>query len=544
MPSTLTTAVLIIGGGVTGTGLARDLALRGVPSLLVEKQDINAGASGGNHGLLHSGARYVASDPASAGECAREGELLKALAPQCIESTGGIFAAVQGDDERYIADFPALCRGSGVAAAPLDPAVAREMEPALSTRLIAAFRVEDATVDPFRLSLENMAQAQSLGARLIRFARAVRFERSGGVIRRVALQDQVSGRATLVEAQVVVNAAGAWAGEVAALAGARIAMRCSKGSLLVTQERIGRRVINRLRPPTDGDILVPGGTVSILGTTSERVASPDAIYPEVSEVDRIIAEGTALIPSLATTRYIRAYCGVRPLLDSPGGAGDDRAVSRGFALIDHGSRQGEPENLVTITGGKLTTFRLMAEKAADLVCRRLGVSAPGRTALEPLPDTVAARWTEPGLAPNEWLRRHDPEDALLCECEMVSRSVVDAVAAEVVRQRWKPGLRTISLRSRVGKGPCQGTFCSQRVLAHLCDRELIDGALGPAELRHFLQERWRGQHPLLWNASLVQAELLEAMHCGIFGLELLEPLPAASAGEWQGAAGEGGRHGG
>ena len=101
----MNTQVLIIGGGATGTGLARDLALRGVDCILVEKRDINAGASGGNHGLLHSGARYIASDPAAAVECQQEGQLLKKLAPHCVEQTGGLFVAIQGDDENYIADF-------------------------------------------------------------------------------------------------------------------------------------------------------------------------------------------------------------------------------------------------------------------------------------------------------------------------------------------------------------------------------------------------------------------------------------------------------
>jgi glycerol-3-phosphate dehydrogenase len=95
----LKTQVLIIGGGATGTGVARDLALRGVQCILVEKKDINAGASGANHGLLHSGARYVSSDPESARECRDENRLLKQLAPDCIEDTGGLFVAVEGDDE-------------------------------------------------------------------------------------------------------------------------------------------------------------------------------------------------------------------------------------------------------------------------------------------------------------------------------------------------------------------------------------------------------------------------------------------------------------
>lgn len=319
---------------------------------------------------------------------------------------------------------------------------------------------------------------------------------------------------------MVVSAAGAWAAEVAAMAGARIPMVYSKGSLLVTSERISRRVINRLRPPTDGDILVPGGTVSILGTTSERSVSPDAIYPEVHEVDHIIDQGAAMVPVLATTRYIRAYCGVRPLVSCED-AGDDRRVSRGFALIDHGRGEGPViENLLTITGGKLTTYRLMAEKTADLVCRRLGHGEPCRTRTAPLPNMVAARWTEPGLAPRTWMERNRPDDLLLCECEMVPQAVVDDLVDTLKPHASPPGLRALGLRSRIGKGPCQGTFCSQRVAAYLYDRGVWQGDRGIAELQSFLRERWRGQEPLLWDISLAQAELLEATHCGMFGLEL------------------------
>ncbi len=513
------TQVLIIGGGATGTGLARDLALRGVQCILVEKQDINAGASGGNHGLLHSGARYVGSDPASACECKLEGRLLKKMAPHCIEPTGGLFVAVAGDDEKFIADFPGMCTRAHIDVQPLDLQAAREMEPALSEKLIAAYAVEDATVDPFKLSLDNIAHAQILGAQLLRHTRVVGFQMNGHAIEKVRLHDQVDGKDLCIEAQMVVNASGAWAAEVAALAGAEIQIIYSKGSLLVTQERISRKVINRLRPATDGDILVPGGTVSILGTTSERVTSPDAIYPEIHEVDHIIEQGAAMMPVLARTRYIRAYCGVRPLIRQ-GDEEDDRSVSRGFALIDHSEDPRPVRNLITISGGKLTTCRLMAEKTADRVCRHLGVAAPCRTRTEPLPNTVEARWTEPGLAPNTWIRKNDPQDKLLCECEMVPQSVVDAIVSSLRRRNCRPNLKAIGLRSRIGKGPCQGAFCSQRVAAYLYDRGVLEGRQGVHELRSFLKERWRGQRPLLWDMSLGQAELLEAMHCSLFGLEL------------------------
>ena len=527
------TQVLIIGAGVTGSGLARDLALRGITSIVVEKQDVNAGASGGNHGLLHSGARYIATDAAAARECQIENQLLRKMAPHCIEATKGLFVAVAGDNENYVADFASACQRSDITARSLDLREAREMEPKLSDKLIAAFEVDDATIDPFKLSLDNIAAAQSSGSLFLRYCKVVGVQLANGRtrIQQVKLQDHLTKKEITITAQMVVNAAGAWAAEVAKLAGADIEMRYSKGSLLVTQNRMANRVINRLRKATDGDILVPGGTVSILGTTSERVLTPDVIYPEVHEVDAIIDEGAAMVPELANARYIRAYCGVRPLLGGgqpQPGVDDDRSVSRGFALIDHALRPEALENFITITGGKLTTYRLMAEKTADLVCRRLGINAACRTRSEPLPSSVNARWTEPGLAPNMWLRQRSSQDILLCECEMVPQSVVDEITAKILEHNGRPGLKAIGLRSRIGKGPCQGTFCSQRVAAYLYDRGHLKGADGVAELSAFLRERWRGQQPLLWNIPLAQAELLEAMHCGLFGLELTAapPTPA------------------
>jgi glycerol-3-phosphate dehydrogenase len=513
----LNTQVLIIGGGATGTGIARDLALRGVECILVERRDINAGASGANHGLLHSGGRYVFADQESAKECRQEGELLKRLAPHCIEDTGGLFIAVEGDDETYVADFPHLCSQCNIQVQPVDVKEARELEPVLSDKLIAAYMVADASIDPFKLSMENMAQAQELGSTLLRFTKVVGFEKSNHKIQAAHLQNIITGEEFIIEAEQVINATGAWAGVVAALAGAAIDIIYSKGSLIVTHNRITERVVNRLRPSASADILVPGGTVSILGTTSIRIDHLDQVYPTVEEVDTMVGEAVKMIPALQTTRYIRAYSGVRPLVGSQSVA-DDRSISRSFALIDH-SEDGL-ENFATISGGKLTTYRLMAEKTADLVCRRLGVSRPCLTRTQPLAISQPAKWTQPGLAPRLWLKHHEPEDILLCECEMVPKSAVDAIINSIREQNGQPDLKAIALRSRIGKGACQGTFCGVRVTSYMYDQGELESEQSLTNLRDFLSQRWKGQHPTLWDKQLVQAELLEALYCGFFGLEL------------------------
>jgi glycerol-3-phosphate dehydrogenase len=513
----LKTQVLVIGAGITGAGIARDLALRGVQCILVEQGDINAGASGANHGLLHSGARYVSADPGSARECREEGELLKKLAPHCIEDTGGLFVAVEGDDEKYVAEFPRLCERCEIPVQELGVRAAREREPALSDKLIAAYAVKDASVDPFKLSMENIAQAQALGSTLLRFARVVGFEIKDKKIQKTRLQNLATGEEFFIEAEQVINATGAWAGKVAALAGAKIDIIYSKGSLIVTHDRITDSVVNRMRPSANADILVPGGTVSILGTTSIRIDDLDQVYPTVEEVDTMVGEAVKMIPALETARYIRAYAGVRPLVGSRSAA-DDRGVSRSFALIDHVADG--IENFVTISGGKLTTYRLMAEKTADLICGRLGVAKPCLTRTEPLPETRPAKWTQPGLAPRLWMEHHDVGDILLCECEMVPKSAVDSIVDAIHQQEGQADLNAIALRSRIGKGACQGTFCGVRVSGYLFDRGELESEQCLIHLKEFLCRRWNGQHPTLWDKQLVQSELLEALHCGFFGLEL------------------------
>jgi len=492
------------------------LALRGVHCVIVEMDHVNTGASGANHGLLHSGARYVASDPGSAMECREESELLKRLAPHCVEETGGLFVAVDGDDEGYVSEFPRLCRECGIQVRSLDLREAHEMEPALSDHSIAAYAVEDATINPFKLSLDNIFEAQRYGCKFLPHMKVIGFERDRRRIQVARLLNTQNGEETTVEAEQFVNAGGAWSDEIAALAGVKIELLYSKGSLAITDRRITHRVVNRLRPPGDGDILVPGGTVSILGTTSLRIESLEDIRPTVREVDRIVDEGSAMLPILDGIRYFRAFAGVRALLKTREGGGD-RSVSRGIRLLDH-VKDGF-ENFATIPAGKLTTFRYMAEKTADLVCRRLGVAEPCPTRSRPLPSTQKSDWSRPGYSPRQWLKEQDPGDAMICECEMVSARAIDGIMQAIELSNARPGLDTISVYSRTGKGPCQGTVCGRRLAGRLYDQGKVDGDQGLIQLRKFLRERWKGERPVLWDGQMMQAELKEAVYCGLLDLE-------------------------
>jgi glycerol-3-phosphate dehydrogenase len=522
---TLETEVLIIGGGVTGTGVMRDLALRGVHCILIDRSDLNAGASGGNHGLLHSGGRYASSDTETAAECRAEGEILKRLAGHCIDDCGGLFVAVDGDDAQFAGRFPEHCAAAGIDCEPLSPAEARALEPALSERLVAAYQVPDASVDPFRLTLANVHHAQALtDSRFLPHTEVSGFEIADGSIRGVLCRDTRSAATRRILPRQVVNAAGAWAMQVARLAGCDdVRLLYSKGTLIISNTRLSARVINRLRPPGDGDILVPGGTVSVLGTTSDTVADLNAIRPTVAEAERNLVEGSRMLPGLLNTRFIRAFSGVRPLLQAGPDGADGRGASRGFALFDH--RDQGLDNFASVTGGKLTTFRLMAERTGDLVAARLGNAEPCRTRSEPLPSVEPVRWTEPGHSARAWYQRQDPTDPILCECEMVPASVVDTVVDSAPGAEPQMSLQAIGVRSRVGKGSCQGAFCGIRVAAHLYERGVYDSRAGLAQMHDFFAGRFKGVRPVLWGEQMPQMELAEALHCSLLGLDHLDPLP-------------------
>ncbi len=525
MKKKLEVQVLIIGGGVTGTGIARDLALRGISVLVIEKGNINDGASGRNHGLLHSGARYVGSDPDSAAECAREAQILKKIAPHCIEDTGGLYVAVKGDDESYIADFPTLCKKSGVACGEISVQEALELEPGLSREAIASFRVKDASVDPFHLSLENMNQAIEHGAKYYSNCQAMDFvlekTSSGKAIGKVKVRNNLTGECFNITPRVVVNAAGAWAGMVAELAGIGLDMIYSKGTLLVTHNRLSTHVINRLRPASDGDILVPGRTVSIFGTTSMRLDNLDDIKPDFYETDFLVGQGAQMVPGLETARYIRAYAGVRPLVSSRNETkGDDRAVSRGFYLFDHAGDQ--VDNFLTITGGKVTTYRLMAEKTADLAAEKLAISTPCSTADVPLMSKAPSQLIEAGMSVKLWARDPVPGDSMMCECEMVPKSHFKELLHWLKQNRETADLNSLRIHSRLGKGACQGTFCSLRVTGFMYDEAYIKGSQGLDNIKFLLKERFKGQKPVLWGSQLAQAELNEGVFCSFFGLDMVD----------------------
>ena len=524
--------VIIIGGGITGAGTQRDCAMRGLKTLLIERSDIATGATGRNHGLLHSGARYAVNDPESAEECIKENMILRQIASHCIEETDGLFITLPEDDLAYQQTFVEACKKAGISAEIIDPALARRLEPYVNPELTGAVRVPDGSVDPFRLCAANMLDAKIHGGQLRLQTEVTGFIREGDTIRGVHTRNSQTGEETDYYAQVVVNAAGIWGHHIAELAGVQIGMYPAKGALLIFAHRVNNLVINRCRKPSNADILVPGDTVCIIGTTSTHIPFEEcdnvAVTPD--EVTLLVTEGAKLAPSLSTTRILRAYAGVRPLVSADNDP-TGRNISRGIVCLDHETRDGL-KGFITITGGKLMTYRLMAEIATDTVCRKLKWTKQCETATTPLPgseeksyEAVAKKiWEVPTTAQKAAAARmgtrassiqsnNHLDDALICECEEVSVGEINSA----IERLDASTLTDLRRRTRVGMGTCQAEFCACRAAgllakAHGCvEKERKD-------LDDFLQERWKGISPIGWGDTLREAEYTQWVYKHVLGL--------------------------
>lgn len=487
------TGVLVIGGGATGAGILWDLSLRGIDAVLVEQREFAYGTTGRCHGLLHSGGRYVVRDGGVARECYQENLILRRVAAAAIEETGGLFVHLKGDDPDYIDRWINAMKDAGLPFEEIDLREAHSLEPLLSKDARRVFRVPDAAVDPFDLVMMNVQGAVERGAKILTGTRVEKLLVEGQNVRGAVLKDIESGEVFSIQAEVVANAAGPWAGQVAATAGVHLDLAYGKGTLLVYSQRLSNHVLNRLRTPGDGDILVPAKTVSLLGTTDLAVPTPENPKPTGEEVKTLLELGEELAPGLASRRIVRAFAGVRPLYDPGEGAG--RGASRGFAVIDHERVHGI-HNFYSVVGGKLTTYRLMAEQVVGLAAAELGVSSPCRTKDVCLPSLTAPPLDSIKDAP------------FVCECELLDKNALLQDARRL--DQFTPGAFLKS--TRLAHGPCQGTTCIYRSALLLYQEELLSYEGCQEFIQRTLGSRWQGIAHVLQGDQARQLELARGVY--------------------------------
>ena len=390
--------VLVIGGGITGCGVARDAARRGLSVALVEKNDFASGTSSRSSRLVHGGVRYLEHGYLHlVFESSSERRRLLRIAPHLVRPLAFTWPVYEG------ARIPRWKLGAGLTlydALALFRNVGRHhrlnregvlgAEPMLRREgLVGGARYFDAATNDARLTLANALDAAEHGAVIVNHAVVEDLHMENGTIAGASICDLLTGASTLVRATVVVNASGPWSDTVRALANgeagaARDArLRGSKGAhIAVPRDRVGNNAALTLLHPDDGRVLfvLPAGPHAIVGTTDTyTTSSPDDVRATRHDVRYLLDSANTFFPDalLGENDVVSAWAGIRPLLassdDNPVNASREHAVSTG------------PHGLVSITGGKLTTYRVMARDVVDTVARRLGRNLPDAGKNAPLP---------------------------------------------------------------------------------------------------------------------------------------------------------------
>ena len=375
--------MLVVGGGITGAGVARDAALRGMKVALIDKGDFASGTSSRSSRLIHGGVRYIEHGHLRlVFEASAERRRLLRIAPHLVRPLAFTWPVYEGHRLPVwklaaglmiydaLATFRNVARYRRWSAEEL-----RAAEPRVNARgLRGGVRYYDATTDDARLTLANVIDARRVGARTVNHAVFTGVASSGDGLHVARVEDALTGDRLEIRAQLIVNATGPWSDAVqqhldpaAGRAGGQV--MGSKGAhIAVPRDRVGNRDAVVLLHPRDGRVMfaLPADTHTIIGTTDTfTTTSPDEVRASETDVAYLLEAANAYFPEARLQRsdVVAAWAGIRPLMPT---RESSVAASREH-LVTRGTRS------VTITGGKLTTFRVMARQVVDAAQQILGM---------------------------------------------------------------------------------------------------------------------------------------------------------------------------
>ena len=525
--------VCVIGGGVTGAGIARDLALRGLSVLLLEKGDWGAGTTGGSSWMIHGGPRYLEFDWDTTRLSTQDAGYIVSIARNLVYRVVFIIPVLPHDRnniERMETAMEVYDRFQPLKKAHphtrLTAAEARQAEPGLTPEVIGAVTMEEWGVDPHRLVYANVEDAVTHGARAMNHTKVIDLIRDGGKV--IGVRYRASdGSMSEARARVVVNATGPWSPEVSGMAGVPVKLRAAKGIHIVYPHRISNFSISAESIDGRDLLMVSHAGFTLLGTTDDDFYGDlDSVDVLEDEVEYLLQAFERVFPSIRSYRPARTTTGVRPTLYKWRRYEDE--LSRRYEVIDHAT-QGV-EGFVTIAGGKLSMYRLMAEETSDAVCRKLGHQARCTTATTPLPGNesemeppaeLARRCGIPALAAVKLQSRHGSraekivDDAragrIVCRCEPLT----EAELAYAARREQVRTLADAFRRVGLAAGPCAGSACVMRA-AEVIGRELGWSTLQRFDaVREYVRGAWLGRAPVLGHSGWAQEELAQGAMRGL-----------------------------
>jgi glycerol-3-phosphate dehydrogenase len=365
----------VIGGGITGAGIARDAAMRGLRTILVDQHDLGFGTSSRSSRLVHGGLRYLEEgDLALVFEALRERRTLLDLAPHLVRPLPFIFPVHQGDRVPLwklwagIVVYDLLASFRNVRWHRfLGKRTLLKQEPMVRERgLVGGVRYFDAQCDDARLVVATARSAMRHGALVANYMAVEDLIRADGRVQGARLRDRLTGQETTVHAHVVANATGPWCDAIRRMEDPRAAplLRLTKGAhVMVRRERLGHEAAITLTSPIDGRVMfvLPWGDYSYIGTTdTDTTEGPDDVRTSTEDIHYLLRSANAAFPNahLGERDVIATWAGLRPLV------APDETVGASQVPREHVIVRG-PGGMLTIAGGKLTTFRVMAAEFVD-----------------------------------------------------------------------------------------------------------------------------------------------------------------------------------
>ncbi len=530
---------IVIGGGINGCGVARDLARRGVKVALIEKGDFAMGTSWASSGMIHGGVRYLLSDVHTTKKSCLDSGYIQKIAPHMIFRIPLLFPVLKGDGlagrinlEGATALFTLYDRfqplKGGKEHVRLSPEETKRIEPQIDADLLGAVATDEWGIDVPRLCIANAIDAAEHGADLLSWTRVTAVVKEAGAVVGLDVEDRLSGERRRLTAKQVVNCTGPWTPEMAKLAGVTVDLRPAKGVHLVLDRRISN--VGVICTAVDGRqvFIIPHENMSLIGTTDDDFYGDlDDISILEDEIAYLMDAVCHILPGVKQARIVKTIAGVRPTLYERSKYEDD--LTRDHRVYDHETRDHLP-GFITLTGGKLAAYRIMAEETADLVCAKLGVDAPCTTHTAPLPggestpdaDELAGEF---GLDPYmvrrlifrqgararrvcEMIRETPAYGHYVCACEPVT----EAEIRYVIRHEHVRRLSDLIGRCRLAEGPCQGFGCAIQATMIFGEERRLSTDESAMEGLNLMQEKWRWRRDTLEGPQLAAEELYRMVY--------------------------------
>lgn len=546
--------VIVVGGGINGTGIARDCALRGISCLLIEKNDFSAGTSGASSGMIHGGPRYMLNDLDVTKLACMDSGFIQKIAPHLLFRVPFLYTVYQDDSkarskillEMVESFFEAYDRfiplKNGKPHTRLSPREISELEPNIPLdKLIGGVTFDEWAIDVPRLCIANALDARDHGAVLLNHTEVTSVLREGQKIRGLEIHNHLTEEKKSVFAKMIVNATGPWSPQFGKMAGVPLQLRGSKGIHLVFDRRLFNIAI--VSKTIDGREIfaLPYENTTILGTTDDDFFGDlDTQQCTQDEIEYLLDGIERVFPAIRQARMTHSTSGVRPTLYARNVTEDE--LSRAHQIVDHEAQDGV-SGLISLLGGKLASYRIMAEEVVDLLCKKLKtqispfpsgsveMTYPAcSTHLLPLPGgdftpdvnelaqdfqldvyTVSRLVYRHGSLAIEILEkvRENPElGKIICSCE----PVIAAEIIHVIENEMAYTLSDIRRRTRLASGPCQGTDCLIAASAILAKYFELDARENKKMIRDFMSEWWWNRACVLDGDQFKQEELNQGIH--------------------------------